>query len=106
MYKLIIVVSALFAATAAKRCTNITIPVDVTARNGIFDLSIPHSNFDMTRFALNLTSALGNFTKTSLAGYATVIGTAYISATFCAPDAMPKKPVVQFLTHGIGYDKT
>ncbi|KAG7008702.1 cryptochrome-2 [Physcia stellaris] len=106
MYKLILVVFALFNAVASKRCTSITIPVDIHARNGIFSVSIPHNNFDVTRFVLNLTSASGNFTNTSLAGYATVVGTAHISAVFCAPKTMPKKPVVQFLTHGIGYDKT
>ena len=62
MFKAALTVCSLLTAVAAKRCVNITIPVDVSARNGIFDVQVPHSNLDVTQFALNLTNARGNFT--------------------------------------------
>ena len=106
MHIITLVFVSFIAAVAGKQCANITIPVNVTARNGVFDLAIPHTNFEVTQFALNLTSASGNYTNASLAGFATVTGEAFISAKFCSPDIMPKESVVQFLIHGIGFDKT
>lgn len=106
MHHLLLALYAIITAVTAKQCANITIPVNVSARNGVFSIAIPHSNLDVTQFSLNLTSASGNFTNTSLAGYTTVIGEALISAKLCAPDTLPKQSVVQLLTHGIGFDKT
>ena len=105
-YNLVLVLCYLVTAVAAKRCANLTIPVNVLARNGVFRLSVPHSNSDVTQFALDITSTSSNFTNSSLVGYATVKGEAFISAKFCAPESMPKHPIVQLLTHGIGFDKT
>ena len=91
----------------AKQCVNITVPVDISARNGVFNVPTLETNFDATTFAQNFTSIKGNFSQESLLGYTTVTGTYDISAMFCMPDnATGTMPVVQFLTHGIGFDKT
>lgn len=83
------------------------IPVSISARQGVFDVSALKHNLDATTFNQNLTSIRGNFTETALAGYADVTGNYFISAQYCRPDN-PKDAngVVQLLTHGIGFDKT
>ena len=53
-----------------------------------------------------MTSIADNFTNTALTGYATVAGNYEIEATFCKPDGGEgSSPVVQFLPHGIGFDR-
>ena len=109
MHLLSLLCASLFAASLAsgKQCVNITVPVSIAARNGIFNIAPLQNNLDATTFAQNLTSGRGNFTQEALLGYATVTGDYTISARFCQPDSgVGSSPVVQFLTHGIGFDKT
>ena len=98
--------AALLAGSAiAKTCVNITVPVDISARTGVFNLKVPETNLDSTVFIQNFTQQGRNYTDTALLGYATTAGTYDISAQFCAP-AEPKSSTLQILTHGIGFDKT
>ncbi|KAF1992062.1 hypothetical protein K402DRAFT_388632 [Aulographum hederae CBS 113979] len=97
---------ALAASATARVCTNLTIPVNISARQGIFTLPPFTSNLDASRFALNLTKQGSNFTDSILTGYQTVTGTYNISAQYCRPSADSHPAVVQYLTHGIGFDKT
>lgn len=108
MYGSIFLATWLLAGSvAAKQCVNITVPVSIFARQGVFDIPIFQGNLDATTFAQNFTNIRGNFTEESLTGYATVTGDYHISAKFCKPDvAKGVNPTVQFLTHGIGFDKT
>ncbi|KAI9808812.1 MAG: hypothetical protein M1827_007187 [Pycnora praestabilis] len=110
MYASSFLAAALAAAPAlAKVCTNMTIPVEISARNGIFNLSVPQNNMEATIFTQNFTSIMGggNLTESSLLGYNTTTGTFNISAKFCTPNnGSGSNPTVQFLTHGIGFDKT
>ncbi|KAL8714236.1 MAG: hypothetical protein Q9220_001965 [cf. Caloplaca sp. 1 TL-2023] len=104
---LLLTAAALSGWVAAKQCTNLTIPVCISARNGVFNVPTLQGNADATTFAQNLTSIRGNFTKEALLGYATVSGTYNISAKFCKPDTESgTNPTVQVLTHGLGFDKT
>ncbi|KAI9793600.1 MAG: hypothetical protein M1835_007152 [Candelina submexicana] len=101
--------SLVVGMVSAKQCTNLTIPVDVSARNGIFNLAVPETNQEATIFAQNFTSIRdgANLTASSLLGYNTTTGSFNISAKFCTPDNdNSTDPTVQFLTHGIGFDKT
>jgi hypothetical protein len=100
-----VLVLSLPLKTVARTCQNITVPVEIEARNGIFNLLQPQTNLDVTHFALNATSNRYNFTKAALTGYQTVTGTYNISVTFCQPDTA-KSGAIQVLTHGIGFDKT
>lgn len=85
----------------------LTIPVSISARNGVFNIPTLHGNADATTFAQNLTSIRGNFTEEALLDYATVSGNYEISAKFCKPDTENgTNPTVQVLTHGLGFDKT
>lgn len=108
MYIPLLLASALFVSSVvAKQCINITVPVSVSARNGVFNIPTLRGNADATTFAQNLTSIRGNFTEEALLDYATVSGAYNISAKFCKPDMENgTNPTVQVLTHGLGFDKT
>lgn len=68
-------IAALLAgAASAKFCTNMTIPVTISSRNGVFDkLTTPQTNLDATMFALAGTQQGAN-------GKAVSINTATASA--------------------------
>ncbi|KAL9108106.1 MAG: hypothetical protein Q9227_007081 [Pyrenula ochraceoflavens] len=91
----------------AKQCQDLTIPVEVSARQGVFNVPTFTGNQDAIAFAQNFTSVRGgtNYTAEVLTGYANVEGSYEISARFCYPDQGPGN-TVQVLTHGIGFDKT
>lgn len=97
----------LLPTALGKLCQNITVPVNISARNGVFDLEQPETNRDVTQFSLNTTNIKWNFTLEVLTGYQTVTGTYNISVKFCQPDDFDwENGAVQVLTHGIGFDKT
>ncbi|KAF2810169.1 uncharacterized protein BDZ99DRAFT_520255 [Mytilinidion resinicola] len=99
----------LFGLAAAKQCTNITIPVDISAKNFMYSVPVFTSNQDAATFTQNYTNAKygGKYPMAALLGYQTVEGSYNISAKFCTPDVMNgSQPVIQVLTHGIGFDKT
>ena len=97
----------LVASVAAKTCVNVTVPVDISARTGVFNLAVPQTNLDSTTFIQNLTQQGRNYTETALSGYATTSGKYDISAQFCKPSVSnTSSPTLQILTHGIGFDKT
>ena len=102
-------VAMLAGSAAAKTCVNMTVPVTISARTGVFDIPVPQTNLGATAFIQNQTQQGRNFTETALSGYATTAGTYQISAQFCMPssmDATTADPTLQILTHGIGFDKT
>lgn len=107
--KSVITLVMLAGSAAAKTCINMTVPVTISARTGVFNIALPETNLDATTFIQNQTQQGRNFTETALSGYATTAGTYNISAQFCMPSSMnttTTKPTVQILTHGIGFDKT
>ena len=108
MYLPSLVASALLTTTvAAKRCQNFSVPVTLSARNGIFNVPTLLDNDDATTFTANFTKPGGNFSNEVLLGYQTISNTYDISVKFCQPDAGGgPDPTVQFLTHGIGFDKS
>ena len=84
-----------------------TVPVDISARTGIFNLAIPQTNLEVPDLVLNITQQGRNFTDIVLEGYKTTSGTYNISTQFCVPSGdNATNPTVQVLTHGIGFDKT
>jgi hypothetical protein len=108
MYFTSITALALVAASAsAKQCINATVPVNLVARQAVFNLAVPQTNLEATDFILNMTQQGRNFTDLVLTGYNTTAGTYNISTQFCMPsNDNSKNPTVQVLTHGIGFDKT
>ena len=99
---------ALAGLTSAKQCVNMSVPVTIKSRNGVFGgTALPMTALDVTTFVQNMTQQGQNFTETALTGYADVSGTYNISAQFCAPSVNNvTNSTVQVLTHGIGFDKT
>lgn len=97
--------AALAAVASAKTCQNITVPIQASARNGVFNQITPVTDIDVQNFILNLTQQGTNYTATALEGYATVSGNYSIAATYCTPDSGPAN-VIQVLTHGIGFDRS
>ncbi|KAF3760561.1 alpha/beta-hydrolase [Cryphonectria parasitica EP155] len=95
----------LAALAAARRCTNLSVPVHVQARNAVFNLTTPQSDIDVINFVLDNTQNGHNFTAELLTGYADVGGQYTITATYCEPDNGPSG-TVQLLTHGIGFDRS
>lgn len=105
---LVLASAALLSFTEAKICTNITIPVNLNARNGIYNLSEPTDPSQVTLFAQLFTRRGVNLTDQLLEGYSTINGQYNIAATYCVPTNCPpgtNGSTVQFLTHGIGFDR-
>ena len=106
LYYLAGALAATSLASAAKVCTNVTVPVNIEARQGVFDVPTLHSNIDATTFSLNYTTIGSNFSAKALTGYQTVRGLYNISAKYCRPENdTTSNPTVQVLSHGIGFDK-
>jgi hypothetical protein len=59
----------LFSALAsAKKCTELTIPIEASARNGVFTITTPANDVDVTNFILDLTQQGANYTQSVLSG--------------------------------------
>lgn len=108
MYLPSLLASAFLATSVVgKHCQDLSVPVTVCARNGVFNIPTLRNNHDATTFIANFTNPAGNFSNEALLGYQTINHTYDISVKFCQPDAgYGQDPTVQFLTHGIGFDKT
>lgn len=99
--------AAFIGSASAMTCTNITVPVDLSARNGVFNISAPQNNIEVTDFILNNAQQGANYTKAVLQEYKTVSGHYDLAATYCVPSKKNEKPkTVQLLTHGIGFDRS
>ena len=101
-----VVLILLSSVAAAKNCLNVTIPVDISARQGVFKRIPIENNLDVTAFTQEVTRNGQNYSEVLLEDYQTVQGSYKISAQFCYPKDGAKSSVVQLLTHGVGFDKT
>lgn len=105
------VAAAFIGSSRAMTCTNLTVPVDLSARNGVFNIEAPQNNIEVTNFILSNTQQGANYTQELLKEYTTVSGHYELAATYCVPGnnntGNGKKPnTVQLLTHGIGFDRS
>ncbi|KAK2013749.1 alpha/beta-hydrolase [Colletotrichum eremochloae] len=96
---------AFVALAAARVCQNLTVEVSITARNGIFNISAPKTNIDVTNFLIKDAQQGTNISAEYLVGYADVGGTYQLASTYCHPDSGPGR-VLQILTHGGGFDRS
>jgi len=64
------VAASVVGIVSAKQCQNITVPVTISARNGLFDAQAltPVTNIDVTNFILNLVQQGENYTANVLQG--------------------------------------
>jgi hypothetical protein len=49
-------------------------PVDLSARNAVFNFAVPQTNLESTDFILNVTQQGWGFTKIALTGHNTTLG--------------------------------
>ncbi len=98
------------SVASARQCQDVTVSVDISARNGQFNLATPTTNIDVTNFILNSVQNGHNCTQEILVGYETIAGTYQLQTTFCKPDTGKgwgrSGQTVQLLTHGIGFDRS
>lgn len=106
MYLISALTLAVFTAlTTAKQCVNMTVPVQISARNAQWNQTLIQNNVDAATLTANFTSIAGgtNYTEQVLSDYTTVTGQYNISAKFCMPDnGTGTNATIQVLTHGIG----
>jgi hypothetical protein len=95
----------LASIAAARQCTNVQIPIDISSRQGQFKEVPVDNNLDVGGFATRFNRFQVNYTTTLLEGYQTLQGSYEISAQYCKPDG-GSSGTIQLLTHGIGFDKT
>ena len=51
-----------------RKCQDITVPVSISARNGVFGLAAPGNNIDLTNFILDVTQPGVNYSQVVLEG--------------------------------------
>jgi hypothetical protein len=95
----------LASIAAARQCSTIQIPVDISSRQGQFKEIPVENNLDVGGFATRFNQYQLNYSATLLEGYQTLQGSYEISAQYCKPDGY-SSGIIQLLTHGIGFDKT
>jgi hypothetical protein len=108
MHSFLLIVASLLSLASAKICKPVTIPVDIEVRNGVFNITAPQSNLDVTLFAQNSARQGRNYSDVILTGYATVKKSIVIAGMYCTPNkgtSSKNAGTVQVLTHGIGFDK-
>ncbi|KJZ70389.1 hypothetical protein HIM_10233 [Hirsutella minnesotensis 3608] len=95
----------LASAAVAKHCQNITVPLTISARNGVFNMETPKTEIQVTNFILDLTAQGQNYTAKVITGYKTITGKYKLATTYCEPDK-GRSDKLQILTHGIGFDRS
>lgn len=68
MSRILLPIMGLAAIASARQCQNLTINLDLSARNGVFDLETPVTNIDVTDYILNLAKQGNNYTDSILTG--------------------------------------
>ncbi|KAG5981195.1 hypothetical protein E4U55_003203 [Claviceps digitariae] len=102
----LVLFSAFAALSTAMKCWNMTIPISISARNGVFDLKPPTAEFDLTALFLDISRPGNNATARYLKDYATVSGDYKLAATYCEAAARCSRDTLQILTHGVGFDRS
>jgi hypothetical protein len=90
---------------AAKHCQTLSIPVDISSRQGIFKEVPVEGNLDVSGFATRFNEYQYNYSAALFTGFQNLQKSIKISAQYCTPDG-GSKGVAQVLSHGIGFDKT
>ena len=54
--------TAVLAVASAKKCTELKVPVNAVARNGVFNQAIPHNEIEITNYVLDQLQQGVNYT--------------------------------------------
>ena len=88
-------------------CVSGTVPVKaVTNKNLMFNFPLPANQSQVTETFVEFTISSSLFLQSIAAGTQNVSGTYDIGATLCTPANETKPSSVQFLTHGLSFDRT
>ncbi|KLO15178.1 hypothetical protein SCHPADRAFT_825102 [Schizopora paradoxa] len=103
---------AALISSSSSNCQNLDVSVDVTSSNIKITLPEPQSTsdlIDLTERVIALNGA-SNISETSTDGMQNISGTYTINAQYCVPPPESqqdsKSSTVQFLIHGVGFDKS
>lgn len=66
--KSILSLLGLAAAASARKCQNLTVEVELSSRNGVFNFDAPSTNIDVTNFILDLSQQGANYSDSLLSG--------------------------------------
>lgn len=95
------------SSNGSATCVTGTVPVYAsTSQNVVLNLPSIDNQTVVTGITNDMLAAGSNFMQTAVGAKTTVSGTYQISAQLCYPTNSTGNSTVQFLTHGIGFDKT
>lgn len=60
--------AGIVAVASARKCQNVTVPVTISSRNPVFNLTAPGTNIEMTNFFLDWTRNGHNYSNEVLTG--------------------------------------
>lgn len=101
----ILTASLLSGYVTAKQCQTLSIPVDISSRQGVFTEVPVENNLDVSGFATRFNQFQYNYSAALFTGFQTLQKSIAISAQYCTPDG-GSNGIAQILSHGIGFDKT
>lgn len=87
-------------------CVSGQIPVTASAMNLKLNFTVPTNQTQVTEVFLDEFTSGSTFMQQVMAGHMNVSGTYSIGASLCVPANNLKPAGVQFLTHGIGFDRS
>lgn len=56
--------AAVISTASAMQCHNLTVPVELSARNGVFNVSTPQNDIEVTNFIVGRRSSLSRRSST------------------------------------------
>jgi hypothetical protein len=68
MYSILPAIALLAGLASAKKCQQLTIPIEASGRNGVFNVEPPATNIDVTDFILDLLQQGTNYSQNILTG--------------------------------------
>lgn len=86
-------------------CVSGMIPVQASSTNLKLNFNIPANQSEVTQTFINLITPGSPFVANLVAGTQNVSGTYNTGATMCMPANGTHSSTVQFLTHGVGFDR-
>ena len=68
MYSILATIPLFLGLASARKCQKLTIPIQASGRNGVFNLAPPATDIDVADFILNLVRQGTNYPESILSG--------------------------------------
>ncbi|KAF6752438.1 hypothetical protein DFP72DRAFT_1171641 [Ephemerocybe angulata] len=88
------------------KCSDVLLPVSVTAQNAVLNITAPHNQQELTDFIAQFTSLTSNSTTQIIGAPVTNNATYKIWTELCLPTKQDTANTVEFAVHGINFDHT